>query len=122
MITAREDILNGTRESILEWGFSVEITYKVSGKVVPDIPANGRKASIDIDSQGMQIVNNNPYLAIAIEDLPDGIPEKGSTVKAPLDFFKPTATTVNYAVDRASKTDDDWFVKIYLTKAVQVTP
>lgn len=120
MISAREDIANGTRESIIEWGFTVDITY-LSGKVVTAIPANGRKSSIDVDSQGMTIVNNNPYLAIAIEDLPDGIPEVGSTVKAPADFFRPGVPTINYTVGRASKSDDDWFVKIYLTKAEQST-
>ena len=122
MISAREDILNGTRESILEWGFTVDIIYKTSGKEVLAIPVNGRKSSIDISSEGMTIVNNNPYLAIAIEDLPDGIPEEGSAVKAPADFFRPGAPSVDYTIGRTSKTDDDWFVKIYLTKAVQVTP
>ena len=121
MISAREDILNGTKESIKEWGFSVLLVYPSGVNII--VTANGRKTSMDISSEGLQIVNNNPYLSIAIDDLAgNAIPDKGVKVKAPKDFFKPDPDQANwiwYAVERASKTDDDWFVKIYLTSTEQ---
>ncbi|MCK4817420.1 hypothetical protein KA005_16740 [bacterium] len=121
MITAREDINNGTKESIAEWGFSVLLVYP-SGKTITPT-ANGRKTSMDISSEGLQIVNNNPYLSIPIDSLEGNeIPDKGCKVKAPVDFFRPDSDPANwiwYAVERASKTDDDWFVKIYLSSTEQ---
>ena len=121
MISAREDISIGTKESIAEWGFSVLLVYP-SGKTITPT-ANGRKTSMDISSEGLQIVNNNPYLSIPIDNLEGNeIPDKGCKVKAPVDFFRPDSDPANriwYAVERASKTDDDWFVKIYLSSTEQ---
>ena len=121
MISARENISIGTKESIAEWGFSVLLVYP-SGKTITPT-ANGRKTSMDISSEGLQIVNNNPYLSIPIDNLEGNeIPDKGCKVKAPVDFFRPDSDPANwiwYAVERASKTDDDWFVKIYLSSTEQ---
>lgn len=123
MITAREDIANGTRESIEEFGFSVLLVLS-DGKS-DTIIANGRKASHDFTSEGLPIVNNNPYLSIPIETLTEAgltVPDKGAKVKAPLDFFRPDPNPANwkwYSVDNVSKSDDDWFVKIYLTDTEQ---
>ena len=121
MISAREDISRGTRESIKEWGFSVLLVYPSGVTIMP--VANGRKTSMDISSEGLQIVNNNPYLSIHIDVLEGNkIPDKGCKIKAPKDFFKPDPDPGNwiwYAVERASKTDEDWFVKIYLTSTEQ---
>ena len=86
MLSAREDISIGTKESIAEWGFSVLLVYP-SGKTITPT-ANGRKTSMDISSEGLQIVNNNPYLSIPIDNLEGNeIPDKGCKVKAPVDFF-----------------------------------
>ena len=120
MISAREDIAAGTKESIAEWGFDVLIVYKDTG-AFQTVRANGRKSSTDITSEGLQIVNNNPYLSIAVENL-TGDPKKITKVKAPADFFRPDPDPANwiwYTVGRSAKTDDDWFVKIYLTKTEQ---
>lgn len=118
MISARVDISNGTRESIAEWGFSVFLVYP-SGKT-SEVTANGRKSSMTTNSEGMPIVNNKPYLSISVDQLTEGIPEKGVKVKVPADFFRPDPLNMKwYAVDNVSVTDEDWFVKIYLTETEQ---
>lgn len=120
MISARQDIANATKESITEWGFDVLIVYSGSG-ANQTVRANGRKSAMDITSEGMQIVNHNPYVSIAIEDL-TGDPEKISKVKAPIDFFRPDPDPNNWKwwdAGRTSKTDEDWFVKVYLTETEQ---
>ena len=114
MISARQDIANATAESIKEWGFSVKIVYLDGSTITPTV--NGRKTSTDINSEGMEIVNNNPYLSIAIEELGGAaIPGKGCTVQTPADFFRPGDPESWWSVERAGKDDEDWFVKIYLT-------
>ena len=124
MISARADISSGTRESVEDWGFFVRLVLSNGKSEV--VVANGRKASQDISSDGIPIVNNNPYLSISVETLIDAdlaVPDKGAKIKAPVDFFRPDPVEANwiwYSVDNVSKSDDDdWFVKIYLTSTEQ---
>ena len=118
MISAREDIAIGTKESITEWGFIVRIVYKSSGDIL-DVVGNGRKTSQQMSSDGLPIISNRPYVAIAKEDLAI-IPVKGDLVTAPIDFFRPVeGETKLYRVENVSITDEDWFVKVYLTNAQQ---
>lgn len=118
MISARKDIATGTKESIAEWGFSIDLVYP-DGSKVSGVTANGRKASSEYSQEGLKIVNKKPYLVIAREDLTT-IPGKGCTAYAPTDFFRPSAISYEwYSVESAQVTDDDWFVRIYLTKTGQ---
>jgi len=120
MISAREDIANGTKESISEWGFNIRIVYKSTGDIADKVPANGRKTSMTTNSDGLPIVLNKPYLSIVKEDL-DIIPVKGDLIRTPKDFFRPVAgQTKWYRVESVPLTDDDWFVKVYLTETKNI--
>jgi hypothetical protein len=121
MISAREDIANATKESIEEWGFEVLIVYP-SGESIT-VTANGRKTTTEVNADGMPVIGANPYISVPIADIAT-LPVKGCKVKAPADFFRPTVgDPVWYSVDRdPSKGDEDWFVKIYLTKTEQEEP
>ena len=119
MISPRQDILKGTQESIHEWGFTVQLVHADGASETPI--ANGRKVSQDVSSEGLPLVNDMPYLSIAVADLTT-IPKKGALVKAPADFFKPGSPEIWYKVDNVPITDNDWFVKIFLTATKQATP
>lgn len=116
MISPRQDIANGTRESIHEWGFTVLLVHADGETETP--MANGRKVSQDVNSDGLPIVNDRPYLVIAVADLIT-LPKKGAAVKAPADFFRPGSPEIWYKVDNVPITDNDWFVKIFLTATEQ---
>ena len=72
-------------------------------------------------SEGLPIISNKPYIAIHKDDL-DIIPVKGDMIRVPADFFKPDTGTVWRRVENVPVTDDDWFIKVYLTNTKQSAP